>query len=242
MSKVIELLRRRGRASTAEIVREIGLGWAETLSALSALERSGAVKRVEVLDPTKPLATAVWELQSEELKEPSSTLGVVVNLILNPPLLRDVGYILPSCMGLLDSLSYVVSSASKGLRIAMPYVGELMTTLFMQHLQELKKVRLLRVITEDNVSNRRALEPMKVFLPNLEIRYATRVLGGIKVAGAHLKLIIADEELAIVGTFNLTQAHLLVNYDLGLLLKGEVVKHLSAIFDAIWEKVSDGHE
>ncbi|MEM2188915.1 MAG: phospholipase D-like domain-containing protein [Nitrososphaerota archaeon] len=240
--KVIELLKARRRAPTLEIVKATGLSWDEAIETLFTLENGGAVSRAEVLDLTKPIATAVWELRAEGAPESAEgrELGSVVSLILNPPLLRDLGSPPPASMGLLDSLSYAVSSASRSLRIAMPYVGDLMSALFAQHVQDLKRLSLLRVITEDTRSNRRALEPMRLFLPNLEVRYATKESGGVKVVGAHLKLIIADEDLAIIGTFNLTQAHLLVNYDVGVLLRGGVVRHLTAIFDAIWNKIVGG--
>lgn len=239
----MEVLRARGRAPVLEIVRETGLSWSEVIKVLTALEGKGVVSRAEVLDLTKPIATAVWEVRAQAAPEPAEGEGIgsVVGLILNPPLLRDLETLPPASMGLLDSLSYAVSSASKSLRIAMPYVGDLMSTLFAQHVQDLRRLSLLRVIAEDDWRNRQALEPLKLFLPNLEVRYATRrAPGGVKVAGAHLKIIVADEELAIVGTFNLTQAHLLVNYDVGVILKGGVVRYLTAIFDAIWNKVSGG--
>lgn len=240
--KVVKYLKERGSACTLELVSETGLSWIEAVSTLSRLEREGLIRRVEVLDPTKPLATSVWKVQERKGGEQAKAegLGMVVSLILNPPLVRDLKSAPPASMGLLDSLSYIVNSASSELRVAMPYVGGLMTTLFTQHLQELKKLRTLKVITENTQENRRSLEPLAFFLPNLQVRYATRRVNGIKVAGAHLKVIIADRELAIVGTFNLTQAHLLVNYDIGLLVRGNVVAHLCSIFDAIWDAISGG--
>lgn len=239
-NKIIEVLKALGKAPTLEIVRASGLRWADALRALTLLEGEGVVRRVEILDYTKPLATAVWALQKPAAPETAEgeALGSIISLILNPPLLRDLGRALPASMGLLDSLDYIVSSASRSLKVSMPYIGELMSTLFTQHLQDLRRVSLLRVITEDEQGNRRALEPLKSYLPNLEVLYATRRVEGVKVLGVHLKMIIADEELAIVGTFNLTQAHLLVNYDIGFLLRGSVVRRLNEIFDVIWNKLA----
>lgn len=238
--KVVRFLKERGKACTLELVNEMDLSWVEALNTLSRLERGGLIRRVEVLDPTKPLATAVWEAKEKEKAEQSKVeeLGTVVGLILNPPLLRDLKNTPPASMGLLDSLSYIVNSTSSELRISMPYVGGLISTLFTQHLQELRKLKTLRVITEETQDNKRSLEPLSLFLPNLRVRYATRRINGIKVAGAHLKLIIADDKMAIVGTFNLTQAHLLVNYDIGLLVRGNIVRHLCLVFDTIWDALS----
>jgi phosphatidylserine/phosphatidylglycerophosphate/cardiolipin synthase-like enzyme len=47
--------------------------------------------------------------------------------------------------------------------------------------------------------------------------------------------VVIDDELAIVGTFNLTKYHLFVNYDIGLVVRGPIVKYLSEIFDYLWD-------
>jgi len=57
----------------------------------------------------------------------------------------------------------------------------------------------------------------------------------IKVRGIHAKFVVIDDELAIVGTFNLTKYHLFVNYDIGLVVKGPIVKYLSEIYNYLWD-------
>jgi phosphatidylserine/phosphatidylglycerophosphate/cardiolipin synthase-like enzyme len=233
--KVLECLRRRGRAPTLEIVKDTGLSWTEVADALASLEGGGLVERAGLIDPTKPLSTTVWVLRLAKAPQAlEGGIGIVAGLVLNPPLLRDLSRAPPASMGLIDSLNYIVQAASESLRIMMPYIGDLMSVLFTQHLESLRGLRSVRVIVEDDARNRQALEPLKLYLPNMQALYATRRSSGVKVAGAHAKLIIADEKVALVGTFNLTQAHLLVNYDVGLLVKGSVVSYLSEIYDALW--------
>ncbi|MEM2425190.1 MAG: phospholipase D-like domain-containing protein [Candidatus Bathyarchaeia archaeon] len=237
--KLIDFLRKKNRACTFEIVEMTNFNWIEVLDNLFKLEKEGRVRRIKVLDPTKPLATAIWEICECEVAEETKAgeLGIVTAIILNPPLLRDLYNCPPGSMGLLDSLSYLVCHASQSLRIAMPYVGDLISTLFTQHLQELRRLSILRIITENTRENKCVLEPLKLYLDNLEFCYASIYSQGIKTLGAHLKLLIADENMAILGTFNLTRAHLLVNYDIGLLIRGDVVKHLCKIYDELWEKL-----
>jgi len=243
--KVLEYIRQRGRAPTLEIVKDTGLSWTEVADALASLEGSGVVEKAGLIDPTKPLSTTVWVLRPARIPRAlEGGIGTVASLVLNPPLLRDLGRAPPASMGLMDSLNYIVQAASEALRIMMPYIGDLMSALFAQHLESLRGLRSIKVIVEDGTRNRQALEPLKLYLPNMQALYATKRSGGVKVAGAHAKLIIADEKVALVGTFNLTQAHLLVNYDVGLLVKGSVVSYLSEIYDALWNALqgSEAHQ
>lgn len=239
--RVLECIRRRGKAPTFELVKETGLKWAEVVDALAELEKSGAVARAGFLDPAKPLSTTVWAYVGAPQAKAPEGIGAIAGIVLNPPLLRDLGRTPAASMGLMDSLDYIIQEASEHLRIMMPYIGDLMSVLFTQHLSSVSKLRAVRVITEDAAGNRAALEPLKTYMPNLQVLYATkRTDEGVKVLGAHAKLIIADEKVALVGTFNLTQAHLLVNYDVGLLVKGKVVSYLREIYDAIWSAQGAG--
>jgi len=244
VDRVLECIRRRGSAPTLEVVKETGLSWTEVVDALASLEKGGSVIRSGFLDPTKPLSTTVWvasPIAGAPQAPEGEGVGSVVGIVLNPPLIRDLRGRLPAAsMGLMDSLDYVVQEASECLRIMMPYIGDLMSVLFTQHINSVSKLRSIYVITEDTSGNRTALEPLKTYLPNLQALYATKKVEGVKVAGAHAKLVIADEKVALVGTFNLTQAHLLVNYDVGLLVKGKIVKYLREIYDAVWSAQQAG--
>jgi len=208
--------------------------WQVLVEGLQELETSGIAKRVgRPLDPTKPFATTKWCLaEGPRVEEP---FGVVVALVANPPVVDAVGEVPPGVIGLMDSLSTVVCSSERSLRIMMPYLGELLPVAFMQCAARLRTLGLLRVLAEDIDSNRRALERLRRFMPNLEVKYATKIDGKVKVRGVHAKVIISDEAQALVGTFNLTQTHLLVNYDVGLLVRGRIVAVLAEVFDKLWE-------
>jgi len=212
--------------------------WQVLVEGLRELEERGIARRVgRPLDPTKPFATTKWCLtEGPGTEEP---LGVAIALIANPPVVDAVGEVPPGVIGLIDSLNTVVCSSERSLRIMMPYLGELLPVAFMQCAARLRTLRLLRVLTEDIDSNRRALERLRRFVPNLEVKYATRISNRVKVKGVHAKVIITDEMQALVGTFNLTQAHLLVNYDVGLLVRGRIVAVLTGIFDKLWEEESE---
>ena len=247
--KILNHIKEKGSSSGYEIVKSLNLSWSDTIKLLDFLEKNGIICLDEIVDPTKPFATSVWKLCQPKniVKEEvgavgkDEMLGTVEGLILNPPLLRDIKKDFPAMglmMGLMDSLEFIVSSTKKSLKIMMPYVGELLSILFTSHLQNLKKIDSIQVITEDRRENKRTIEPLKQFLPNLQVAYATKRESDVKVTGIHAKVLIADEEIAVVGTFNLLQIHLLVDYDIGVFVKGEVVHLLAKIFDDLWEQLT----
>ena len=49
----------------------------------------------------------------------------------------------------------------------------------------------------------------------------------------HAKVILADDRMAYIGSANMTQASLSVSMELGALLKGNSVKTLGSVVDAI---------
>ncbi|MGC8987821.1 phospholipase D-like domain-containing protein [Infirmifilum sp.] len=238
---MLRILRSRpsGCAYLFEIAEELGGRWADALRGLAELEARGLARRSgPPIDPTKPISTTLWCAAEGREEGP---YGEVEALILSPPVVSDLG--IPQgapSYGLEESLRSFMCGARESMRIMMPYVGDLLNVLMLSCLEKLRQLKWIRVLTEDEYSNKRVLEPMKSFLSNLEVAYATRKIGGVKVRGVHAKLIVIDSSVAIVGTFNLTNAHLAVDYDVGLVVRGRVVSHLAEVFDAAWRAVSGG--
>lgn len=237
---ILRVLREKGGCAYALEVKEgAGISWRDFVEEITALESQGLIKKRDPpADLTKPIATTKWCVSEQAgASVESMELGTVVSLILNPPVLRILRIPPQGSIGLVDSLQGFVCSASKSLRIMMPYLGDFVSLLFLSCADKLKGLNYMRIITEHIQKNYALLERLKRFFPNLEVAYATKEAGGVKLEGAHAKLIIIDEDYALIGTFNLTDAHLLINYDVGVIVKGEVVRILADVFDKLWDAV-----
>ncbi|MEM0049742.1 MAG: phospholipase D-like domain-containing protein [Zestosphaera sp.] len=237
---ILRMLKEKGGCAYALEVKEAtGMSWRDLVEEITTLESQNLIKKQgPPVDLTKPIATTKWCIsEKSEGGLESIGLGTVVSLILNPPVLRILRIPPQGSIGLVDSLQGFVCSASKNLRIIMPYLGDFVSLLFLNCADRLKGLSRMRIITERNQSNYVLLERLKRFFPNLEVAYATKEAMGVKIEGAHAKLIIIDEDYALIGTFNLTELHLLVNFDVGVVVKGEVVRILAGVFDKLWDAV-----
>lgn len=58
---------------------------------------------------------------------------------------------------------------------------------------------------------------------------------GVQTGATHAKVMVADEEVAYVGSANLTKLSLSNNYEFGVLLRGDAARDVAAVFDAIFE-------
>lgn len=242
ISKLSEL---GGCAYVRDLARELNADPNDIALTLGALAKQGLVYRDEksTLDFTRPLLTSKWCLKSA-LKQVTSTaaptLGEVIEVILSPPLIRDLTNWSKDTpiVGLLDSLHIYLCNAKHSVKIAMPFIGDILGVLTMECINSIKDVEF-KVIAED--SSRRDIEILRGTIPKLSVLYATkRAKDGTKVKGIHAKFIIIDDEVAIIGTFNLTKYHLFVNYDLGIVVKGPIVKFLNDLFEHMWKALSEG--
>lgn len=60
-----------------------------------------------------------------------------------------------------------------------------------------------------------------------------------QIYAVHSKFLIADNNAAYIGSANLTETSLKRNFELGIILRGEGIKPLIAIADAIWKESVD---
>ena len=234
-----------GCAYVRDLARELNADPNDIALALSDLAKQGLVYRDEksTLDFTRPLLTSKWCLKSAPKQAASTiipTLGEVVEVILSPPLIRDLANWAKDTpvVGLLDSLHIYLCNAKRSVKIAVPFIGDILGILTMECINNIKDVEF-KVITEDD--SRRDIEILKGVIPKLSVLYATkRTKDGTKVRGIHAKFMIIDDEVAIIGTFNLTKYHLFVHYDLGIVVKGPIVKFLNDLFEHMWKVLSEG--
>jgi phosphatidylserine/phosphatidylglycerophosphate/cardiolipin synthase-like enzyme len=243
---IIEALKKAGGcAYPFELANELRADPNMVALVLLQLARQGLVYRDETttIDYTKPLLTSKWCITSKPAQAPTQPeapkmLGEVVDLVLSTRLYKDLdGWLTGKDFpGLIDALKAYICGARREIKIAMPYIGDFLGLLLQECADKLRNVKI-RVMTESESAG--DVEPLKAYLPMLQAVYATDYSRAadkpIKVRGIHAKFVVIDDELAIVGTFNLTKYHLFVNYDIGLVVRGPIVKYLSDIFDYLWD-------
>jgi len=221
----------------------------EVIRALLSLRRRGLIERIqdETFDETRPWSTAKWHLKELPAKAKLPTTGFTIAL--SGALIRDVGVNLGiETLSLFEALEEVLCSASKRLCIAVPYIGPALTGLLSNYRNHIKSIYEILVLTEFKPKGVTTLERLRATLfPQLKYkligRYLTVSYGGEetkpKVRGMHLKLIIADSSIALIGSFNLTEVHFLSNYDLAIVVRGEFAKVLERLFMMMWERAQE---
>ncbi|MCD6341113.1 MAG: hypothetical protein J7L51_04100 [Desulfurococcales archaeon] len=256
--EIIELLSREKRPLTTEhICSKLNISKSLASSALYNLLKRGVVKRVyaEGYDPTRPFDTAAWVLK-EEIRSAEDVLrareGVeeiklrYTKLVLSIPLsmlsLRTDLLNRYEALDLHDAYTHVIEMARRELKIMCPIIDAYALYPLVTKMLSSKELKI-KILTElgkskDIIYLLESLESRSIEIRNVE-RIARYEGYERKAFGIHAKLIIADNEVALIGSFNLSRHHYLVNFDIGFLIYDPtVVSKLSSIFDELWNYVS----
>jgi phosphatidylserine/phosphatidylglycerophosphate/cardiolipin synthase-like enzyme len=59
---------------------------------------------------------------------------------------------------------------------------------------------------------------------------------GYQIGAVHAKIICVDEQKCYIGSANLTDLNLSANFEFGVIISGEIVSEVAAVFDAIFEE------
>ncbi len=147
------------------------------------------------------------------------------------------------CLDMLSAFLTIVKQARHVLRICSPFADQPTLSMLVPHFRGLAassvEVRFLTrperfhslkpVLSEIREAYKRA---------GLEEKFQCRVfaqsVGGLLIAGLHAKMVIADNELAYVGSGEFRRHSLMGNFEVGLLVRKEAVGNLASIFDLIW--------
>jgi len=255
--KILSLLRKEMRPLTTDyIYNKVNIPKFIASSALYSLLKKGLIKRVytDSYDPTRPFDTASWIATEGEFeaKESQGTKAESaarhIRLVLSVPLsmISQRATLLNKyeALDLHDAYMHVIEIAKRELKIMSPIIDAyafypLVTKILnsrelnIKILTELKKSRDLPYL----------LGPLKSGNASIEVRDVARSMKyegyEMKAFGIHAKLIIADNEMALIGSFNLSRHHYLVDFDIGFLISDpETVAELSSIFNALWDYVS----
>ncbi|GEM_PF-4558822 len=252
---IAELKRAQKPVSSFELQQKLGVSPGMLSKALNNLYRSGIVNRVytPLYDPTRPFDTVSWQLkikgeaESEQekvkealLKDFRLVMAVPISLYAKrAEILNKYG-----AVDFFDAYTYVIDSAEIELKIICPVVDAYgifpivnkitrSPNLTVRIITEMDKSRDLEYISD-------IVEPDRLVI--LDAHEATEVRSGLKrkMKGVHMKMIIADDKIALIGSFNFSKYHYLVNFDIGFLIYNDnVVKILSQIFEEIWTDVNN---
>lgn len=250
---ILEILRNRAM-HLEDIVRELRLreqniSISEIVNALQDLKNRDLIEQIrnKNFSPARPITTSLWKAKNiphslPPIKKPAAASeDESVVLSASTPLLNLMDS-KKSLIPILDAVSMVIISAEHRLYIATPYVDATLSTMVTLHYQKLSQLDYIRVLVDVSEKNISLLERLKTILPNLEYK----VLGEYKqvsgtkakVMGLHLKAVVADEKVALIGTFNFKEHHITANYDLALIVRGQTAKDLWNILDTLWNSAN----
>lgn len=249
--KVIRLLRREKRPLTTEyICNKLNLPKSLASLILYNLLEEGAIKRVytDAYDPVRPFDTASWILKEETYiskegaEERKKTGFRRIQLVLSVPLtmlsLRSSLLNRYDALDLHDAYSHIIEIAKRELKIMCPIIDAYALYPLVTKIIGSKELRI-RILTE--ISKSRdvlyLLDSLKT--RSIEVRDIARVIRyknyERKAFGIHAKLIIADNEVVLIGSFNLSRHHYLVNFDIGFIVHDKAIaSKLSSLFDELW--------
>jgi len=243
--KVLHLLKQANKPLLSnEIQAQLGVSIYELAQALFTLYKEGKIRRVytDAYDPARPFETIAWSAANKEIsqREWPMELTPVVSV---PSSFWDMrSKLLGSyeVIDLFDAYSHVIEVAEHELKIACPFIDSYGLFPIINKLRRSPNLRV-RIITELDKSEELTFIIDRMKKMNVQVADSAlfKHVGegrSVKVAGSHLKMVIADQKAALVGTFNFSRYHYMVNFDIGFLITNStIVRFLSHVFDSIWE-------
>jgi len=252
--KILKILKERGgRIITKVIKEELKVPEVDIARCLYELSDGGFIKKeyTKEYDPTRPFDTVTWALTNKSIelekglikheylgRKAKLTKEDRIDVVMTYPtalasfsreLLNDLEIL--EFSDIFETLIYATKSEVK---IISPFIDELMLYPLVKKLNSNPSIRV-NILTETDKNLYNIMHPGKfVTIKKLTKREKNKKT---KIYGVHAKLIIIDEDVALLGSFNLTRTHLTKNFDLGLLIKDKrIVKKLDFLFKKLFEK------
>jgi len=247
--KILTILKEADKpVSSKELLARIGCSEYDLAKALLELSKEGIIKRIytEGYNPIQPFFTSSWKIVKEALKDrlvgvTTKESKVPMQLVASVPVTLNRESILNK-YGFIDfSDAYInlIEASENELKIACPYIDEFGFSFVITRMKRTQDL-CVRVLTELSKSQI-LLYYKRIFGRRLQVRDFSQMLElegrtrPMKITGLHTKLLIADNSTALLGSFNLSKYHWLVNFDLGLLIyEPKFVRQLSSIFEELW--------
>lgn len=148
------------------------------------------------------------------------------------------------CLDMLSAFLAILKAARHVLRICSPFADQPTLSMLVPHFRGLAASGVeVRFLTRPERFH--ALKPVLSEIweaykrTGLEEMFQCRVfaqsVGGLLIAGLHAKMVIADSDLAYVGSGEFRRHSLMSNFEVGLLVRKHGVGNLASIFDLIWD-------
>lgn len=149
------------------------------------------------------------------------------------------------------SIKRLIAGAKTDLRIVNPFFDEYGVSAILPALLAAAECGVnIRIITREIFNPRKNARLVKALIrligafieKNLQVKLAIRDFykwdkcGNKQIYAVHSKFLIADGNAAYIGSANLTETSLKSNFEIGVILRGEGIKPLIAIAEAIWIK------
>ena len=150
---------------------------------------------------------------------------------------------LPGVVDFRDAIARILQSAKATVRISSPFIDYSGVAFFLEELRELAESRVrMRLLTRQSrdLDFRRAIKLIaglyarSGFSGGFEARSYLERYSGVLLEGVHAKLIIADSNLAYIGSGELRAGSYVSNFELGVIVKGRPAMIASRIFDSVW--------
>ena len=152
---------------------------------------------------------------------------------------------LPNCIDMLEALTMLITGAKRELRISSPFADpETIAMLAPSFRKAAGKGITVKFLTrsEENQQLLAALRAIyntyaKLGIPDkFSVKWYEERVTELLVEAVHAKVVISDDDMAYVGSGELRKHSLTADVEIGVLLRGAVVRQLVDLFDAVWGK------
>ncbi|MEM4202957.1 MAG: phospholipase D family protein [Candidatus Methanomethylicaceae archaeon] len=233
----------RGSGVTAkEIVHKLGASAAEVSATILELFREGKLRQSldEDYDPALPYETLKWKAvegsRVEELEQPERQFLMALSIPAWAD--REFRSVIEETgtLELMNAYTQYVRSARRELIMMSPFVDKFALYPLIESLKANPDLEA-KILTEPETLS----QIIPFFSPYLgrvkakALGARLRIEGKTKPLGLHMKSVIVDRKVAMVGSFNLTERHLHINLDCAIVIDGgPLVEQLVKIFERLW--------
>ncbi|MBC7076804.1 MAG: hypothetical protein H5T92_00605, partial [Synergistales bacterium] len=124
------------------------------------------------------------------------------------------------------------------------YIDDFASYPLVEALRENSDLRI-RVVTETG-SLSKIQRILNIYSGRVEARAigeSSNTVSGFKTLGVHMKVVVVDRKAVMVGSFNLTQTHLHVNFDVCFIFHDTgTIEKFVRIFDWLWSYAGRGQD
>jgi len=150
-----------------------------------------------------------------------------------------------SYIDLLDALNTLIAGAKRELRISSPFADPETIALLRPSFRRAAGGGVMVKFLTRSARDRQLLAALKSLYDTyaklgapdkFSLRCYEESVAGLLVEAVHAKVVISDDDMAYVGSGELRKHSITADVEIGVLMRGAVVKQLVDLFDAVWER------